>query len=374
MAGTVLFIAGSDQISSLGVIDVAQDAHGDLYFATDNGLSIYDGAWHITHMTYGNPSYGLLSDHILAVEFDAGGNLWLGYPDGLQRIEGEDFVTIRDQQLLKSLDIHSLLFANGRMWVAAGTSGLHRYDDGIWEWFRPGGPEGLGCSYVTSMAGDAAGETLYVACNEGIWSAKNTDEPVVFTPFLNGLMTGSSFTIRSDPFGGIYIFNSSAILHFTPPDRWRTVVISEDLMPGIGIADVGVDPDQTLWIATNYGIYAWKDGKVRDRLHAGNGIRNNAVKKLYIDAEDRLWFVTPENVGFFQIARKREAGNPVIPITTYSVPTTIPVPSPVETPLPPITPAISIREIRETPTPTPSSPLAGLLDAIRSFFGVLFHR
>ncbi|MDD1664968.1 MAG: hypothetical protein LUQ32_06400, partial [Methanomicrobiales archaeon] len=126
MAEIVLYASGSDQISSLGVIDIAEDTHGDLYFATDNGLSIYDGAWHITHMTYGNLSTGLLSDHVLAVEFDSQGNLWIGYPDGLQRIEGGRYVTIRDQQLLKSLDIHYLLRANRKMWVATGTAGVHR--------------------------------------------------------------------------------------------------------------------------------------------------------------------------------------------------------------------------------------------------------
>ncbi len=189
-AEIVLFAAGSDQISSLGVIDIAQDQHGDLYFGTDNGLSIYDGTWHISHRTFGEPSTGLLADHVLAVAFDAQGRLWLGYPDGLQRLEENGFVTLRDQQLLKSLDIHDLLLANGRMWVAAGNSGVHRYLDGQWTWFSPHGQEGLGCNYVRSMASNTAGDALYVACNEGIWVTKNTDEPVAFTPLPGGAARG----------------------------------------------------------------------------------------------------------------------------------------------------------------------------------------
>ena len=377
MAEIVLFAAGSSQISSLGVIDVAENDRGDLYFATDNGLSVYDGTWHITHMTYGNPSTGLLSDHVLAVEFDTLGNLWIGYPDGLQRLEDGTYVTTRDQQLLKSLDIHSLLLANGRMWVATGTAGIHRYRDGVWEWFKPQGPEGLGCNYVKSMASDEIGATVYVACNEGIWSTKNTDDPVAFTPlFSREIVAEPALGIRSDPFGGIYIFNTSTILHYTPPDERHLIASSPDLLLGINIKDVRVDADGTLWIATDNGIYAWKDGKVRDHLDSSNGIRNNAVKKLYIDAQDRLWFVTPENVGFFRIARKPNVANSVIPITTFTVQTTVPVPTPPVTPLPEITPAVSFRqiqEVQEVPT-TPSSPLAGILDAILGFFGRLFPR
>jgi ligand-binding sensor domain-containing protein len=378
MAEIVLYASGSDQISSLGVIDIAEDTHGDLYFATDNGLSIYDGAWHITHMTYGNLSTGLLSDHVLAVEFDSQGNLWIGYPDGLQRIEGSRYVTIRDQQLLKSLDIHGLLRANRKMWVATGTAGVHRYQDGVWEWFRPQGPEGLGCNYVKSMVSDSAADTIFLACNEGIWSAQNTAEPVAFTPlFPREIVAEPALGIRSDPFGGIYIFNTSSILHYAAPAavpaELNLIVSSSDLMPGIFINDARVDGDRTLWIATDYGIYAWKDGKVRDHLDASKGIRNNAVKKIYIDGADRLWFVTPENVGFFRITRKPDAANSVIPITTFSIQTTVPAPSPVMTPLPEITPAVSfseIQKVQEVPA-TPSSPLVDLLKTIESFFARL---
>jgi outer membrane protein assembly factor BamB len=367
-AEIVLFVSGSDQISSLGVIDIAEDIHGTLYFGTDNGLSIYNGTWHIIHMTHGNASTGLLDDHVLALEFDPGGNLWMGFPDGLQRIEGGAYVAVLDQQLLKSLDIHGLLLANGKMWVATGTAGVHRYQNGVWEWFRPQGSEGLGCNYVTSMAADPTGETVYMACNEGIWFTKNTGEPVAFTSLTGTeLLVEPGITIRSDPLGGIFIFNASAILHYAPPRDWNMIVSSQDLSPGISISDVTVDPDGTFWIATNNGIYAWKDGKVREHLDTGAGIRNNAVKMLYIDAEDRLWFVTPENVGFSRIIRQTEVGNPLIPITTFSLPN--PVPSPGATPFPRITPAVFFSESPEAPAAAPSSPLADILNAIAGFLG-----
>ncbi|MDD1666178.1 MAG: hypothetical protein LUQ23_01410, partial [Methanomicrobiales archaeon] len=65
------FAAGPEQISSVGVLDIAQDPGGNIYFGTDNGLSFYDGTWHITHWSYGQGDTGLLSDHILALEYDS---------------------------------------------------------------------------------------------------------------------------------------------------------------------------------------------------------------------------------------------------------------------------------------------------------------
>jgi ligand-binding sensor domain-containing protein len=375
LAEIVLFVPGSSQISSLGVLDMAQDRQGDLYFATDNGLSIYDGTWRIAHMTHGNTSEGLLSDHVLAVEFDSQGNLWLGYPNGIQRIEGGTFVTIRDQQLLKSLDAHGLLLANGWMWVATGTAGLHRYRDGTWQWFKPQGPEGLGCNYVRSLAEDSGRKTLYAACNEGIWYTPNTDDPVAFTRLAGGALGGETgFTLREDPFGGVYIFNSTMVLHYAPGGQVEALLGVEDLMTGIDIRDIAVDPDRTIWIATGNGIYGWKYGEVREHLDSSNGIRNNAVKGLYLDAGDRLWFVTPENVGYYQIISQSGSPGQVIPIETFPVQTPAPSSYPPMTPTPSITPAISFTEIAESPVATPSNPLADLLAAIEGFFGQLFHR
>ncbi len=372
MAEIVLFTSASDQISSVGVLDIAEDIHGTLYFGTDNGLSTYTGAWHIIHMTHGNATTGLLDDHVLALEFDSEGNLWLGFPDGLQMIEGGTYVPVLDQQLLKSLEIHGLLLANGEMWVATGTAGVHRYQNGGWEWFRPGGPEGLGCSYVESMAADPSGETVYMACREGIWSTRNTRD-VAFTP-LAGMqrLAEPGITIRSDPLGGIFAFNTTHVLHYSPPNDWEGIVSSDDLNPVILLSDVTVDPDGTYWISTNNGIYAWKDGKVREHLDSSAGIGNNAVKMLYIDAGNRLWFVTPENVGFYQIIRESQEGNPPIPVTTFPLQT--PVPTPEARLFPRVTPAVSFSESPESPAAGSQGPIGDILKAIAGFFGRLLPR
>jgi hypothetical protein len=218
------------------------------------------------------------------------------------------------------------------------------------------------------MATDPASDTLYVACREGIWSTGGTGNAVTFSRLVNpGHIPEPVRGVRGDPFGGIYIFNSTSVVHYATDDKVRIIIHPGEPIPGIDITDIGVDPDGILWIATNNGIYAWDDG-VKEHLDTTKGIRNNAVKMLTIDSGDRLWFVTPENVGFFQIARPSDTGNPVIPITTFSIPTVVPA-SP--TPAPQITPSISIQSSPEE-TPGPFDPLTGFLDALGSFFRGLF--
>ena len=367
VAEVVTFAAGPDQISSVGVLDIAQDLHGDLFFGTENGLSHYDGEWQIVHRIYGDSRKGgLLSDHVLAVEFDADGNLWMGHPNGLQRLEGGTYITLQDQQLLKALDIHGLRRRGREMWVSAGGVGVHRYLDGSWRWFPPNGPEGLGCTYVTAMATDPAGNTLFIACREGIWFTDDTGDIVRFSPLrIPRIMPDPVRGIQGDPFGGLYIHNGSAVLHLTPPGAWSLVVTSPQLLPGIDITDLQVGADRTLWIATNNGIYAWRDGAVREHLDSASGIRSNAVKRIFLDSAGRLWFVTPDNVGYATTGAKVAGGSAIIPITTFELPTATPAAG--TSPEPRFTPGISIESTPEE-TPAPPGPLTGFLDGILSFF------
>ncbi|HMA04656.1 MAG TPA: two-component regulator propeller domain-containing protein [Methanomicrobiales archaeon] len=366
--------SGSSQLSSMEIHDMTQDPTGNVYFGTDNGLSIYDGSWHITHREYRTGDGGLLSDYILALGFDSGGNLWIGFPNGLQRLEAGTYVTMKDQQVLKSLEIHGLLRRGREMWVAAGSSGIHRYIDGTWTWFSPGGPGGLGCGYVTSMATDPVTDTLFVACKEGIWSLNGTGRSLSFSPVVNpGLIPGPVRGIVGDPFGGVYLLYASTILHLTPPGQWSAAVTTTDLTPGIAINDLRVDARQTLWIATDNGIYAWKDGRVRLHLDSTSGIRNNAVQQLFLDSSGRLWFVTPENVGFYRVETSPGEEGGTIPVITYEVPGGTSPEVSLTAPVSQVTPGISVQGFPEETTGSQGG-LPGFLDALLGFLRGLFGR
>jgi hypothetical protein len=149
-------------------------------------------------------------------------------------------------------------------------------------------------------------------------------------------------------------------------------VTSGDLIPGIEINDLRVAPDRTLWIATNNGIYAWRDGQARRHLDAAAGLRNNAVKKVFLDGSGRLWFVTPENVGFYRIEEIRAEGG-LIPVTTFELPAANPGALSTTVPEAQITPGISVQGYPEQAAASPDA-LSGLLETLLGFFRGLFRR
>ncbi|MFA5614412.1 MAG: hypothetical protein WC993_08090, partial [Methanoculleus sp.] len=92
--------------------------------------------------------------------------------------------------------------------------------------------------------------------------------------------------------------------------------------------------DGRLLIASDNGIYGWEESRVVMHVTSGDGIRSNAVKRLFVDAYGRCWFVVPGNVGYLPPM----AGSPSLdlkPVEMPDVPATAPVtelPAPEETP------------------------------------------
>ena len=210
-----LFIPTADMVHSNQVMDLVNGPNGEVVVATSFGLSVYNGTWSTRHMTLDNVSEGLLGDYITAVEYDRNGSLWIGYPGGIQIYNGRYYQTIRDQQLLKDTRINDLQRWNDDMWVATGHSGVHRYRDGTWTWFQPGSPGGPGFYEATGMAIDyLANASLITTDREGLWIVRSQDDPIRFECIAAGDSGyGLLDRVKSDPLGGVYLFNDSTVVH-----------------------------------------------------------------------------------------------------------------------------------------------------------------
>jgi len=294
-------------IASAGVTDAINGRYGDVIFATDTGISFYgaNGTWHSVNARFpGETAYGLLSpldSMVTAIALDAGGHLWIGYPNGLQIGDGKRYQSIQDQQFLKNLNIGCIARWGDDMWVAAGRAGLHRYHDGAWTWYKPLGPEGLECYTVTSMAVDAASDALVVGSErDGLRVLRERTGEVRFEPVTrDGEPVRGISEVRVDPFGGVYLFNRTTVLHYDPGGKVTPILDAGDLNPfPVAINDLAATSGGMLLIATDGGIYGWNSSGIALHIASGDGIRSNVVKKLFIDADGRCWFVVPGNVGY----------------------------------------------------------------------------
>lgn len=309
--GIVQFAPGLDQVPSVRVSDMVSGREGECYFATDNGLSIFNGTWRTLHPNHSSRREGVLSDRVLSLELDAEGTLWIGYSTGLQWYNGSGFVTLQDQQLLKNLIIQDILRQDGAIWIASGDAGLHRYRNGTWTWFKPHGESGLTCNHINSMARDPESGAVYFAGGDaGIFILENESDPVRFQP-LSGSWGGIR-EVRSDPSGGVLLFNGTHVYHLRGGRPPKIEIRVDALHPRTEeILDAVRTPAGDLLLATDTGIFLTEVGGMRFHMRKTDGLWSDRVRRLFLDGEGRCWFTTPASVGYIYGWSER---SPVIPI------------------------------------------------------------
>jgi len=295
-----------DTISSDRIKDIAWSAEGQVVFATDNGLSVYDGdtgTWRIFHPDYGAADdTGMMDDFVRAVEYDARGRLWVGYGSGLQIVNegigGDNWSVIRDQHLLKSLIINDLQSRGGEMWVATGGSGVHRWVNGTWTWFGPRSETGPHAHQISGMAVDPRSGTLVaISEKEGVWyldEGATRFDPVIFgeTPLAGA--TG----IAADPGGGIYMHTTQDVYHRAPDGTVSHILHARDLDSHVTrIEDLAVTGNGLVLIATDRGLFGWRNGTTTLHLSRSDGIGSLVVRFLALDGSGRLWYTVPGAAG-----------------------------------------------------------------------------
>lgn len=355
-SGIFLFRPTSDSIPSTQINDIINGLHGEVLIATPLGLATFNDSWSVRHINRVNFSRGLLDNFVTSVAYDKDGNLWIGYAGGVQIYNSRDYTVIDDQQLLKSLQIRALQRWDDDMWVATGNAALSRYSDGSWTWFEPFSVGGPGFFEADSLALDTATDTMFVATNhEGLWEVSKTERTVTFSEVADqNDQYGLLDHVRRDPTGGVYFFNTTELVHYDPVGGFEPVIFSADINQGVNtINDVAGGTDGSIYVATDNGIYVWQNGTISHHFGVFQGFGTNSpnTKTVFIDAENRLWFATPDTIGYYTGYVSSAPRIPVVMVTATPPPTPIPVTQNV-------TPSL-------TPTPVPENP--SILDQITRF-------
>jgi hypothetical protein len=163
-------------------------------------------------------------------------------------------------------------------------------------------------------------------------------------------------------------------VYYAPSTNFTRILMNRDLaINEPAINDLTSGPDGKLYLATDQGIYIWLDGRVYRYLDRFSGIgTSSVVKTINRDSSNRVWFSTPDDVGYY-IDRSESQTPMLIQMVT---PTTLP---PLNTSginsisginqTPPTSPVTTMPAVTPAPTPkVPGSFLDQLIQSIRSFF------
>jgi len=310
-AGLVQFWPGAGSIGSTDVRDICDGTKGDIYFATTNGISIYDGEkWEILHaLPKDRRGYleGIpLNDYVLEIELDHLNRMWLGYSNGIQIYNGysKPFTIRQPDEILTEVSINKLKRQDKIMWIATGDSGIYYYYNGRFTWIQPGKETGLTGNHIMDIEVDYSNGALYLASSSngqfiydgGMQGLENITFKKLSHPLVAEDMTG----IVSHPEGGVVFFNDTDVVYYSGPSHVGHIFNVKDLSGDTNrINDVAITNSGRYLAGTGNGIFYWYKGDDLRYLTKYDGLSDYKVKTVFVDNDGRCWFTTKKTAGYF---------------------------------------------------------------------------
>ena len=276
-----------DGLSNDFVRTLAQDAEGDIWAGTDNGLlrlksdrfERVDGTGNVPPLA------------VHAIYLDRNGNLWVG-GSKLIRLNGGNVTefTMRgeaSQNRVKSI----VQTADGTMWVGT-VSGLNRMVGGGKEFERVNGITGT----VRVLRETADGVLWIGTIGQGVYEYRAGNMTQITAPA--SLPSNTVLNFFEDDERNFWIGTQSGMLRLTQAQ------VSIVALPKANDSDFGTiyqDRDGSFWIGSTL-LFHMKDGAVeRENLP---GIGNAHARNVYRDRSGALWVGT-DGDGVYRIAEGR---------------------------------------------------------------------
>lgn len=309
-------IGVKDGLSQSTVWAILQDAHGFMWFGTDDGLNRFDGyAFEVFRHDADDPT-SLRSNSVRSLYQDRQGNLWVGTVDGLDRFEADtqSFVHYHDtprgpEDSFGNSVLALLEDSRGDFWIGTQSYGLSRLDPESGRFFHyfhdASNPFSLSQDTVTAIVEGSNGE-LWVGTADGL----NRFDPETgrFSHYFhdpddeNTISSNQINSLYKDSEGIVWVATADGGLNRFDPEREQFFRFP----PHDGTADslssnttnaIWEDSAGNLWIGTRQGLDLLDRQDLtfthfRHDPADPQSISNNNILSVYQDRSGVLWVGT----------------------------------------------------------------------------------
>jgi ligand-binding sensor domain-containing protein/signal transduction histidine kinase len=328
-----LFSQISDRFHRIGVEQglaqstvwkIAQDPYGFIWFATPDGLNRYDGHEMKTYRNDLSDTLAPLDNYFNAFLWDSRGIFWLATSQGLAQFDYEKEKIVHGHN-----GVHFLRFtvaadaistivedARGSLWVATVGSGIVQFDPrtGSTKHYKhqPGNERTVPSNSIhTLLAADSV--TWYIGTSRGLVQMnKESGECYIPRNTSAVLRTGSIKDLKKDHDGNLWIATErNGLFRYDPTSGSHTQFLTK--LSDDNITALLIDKRGFVWAGTQNGLDRLNppDGKITRFSHdAGNptSIGSNRIMSLFEDASENLWVGTVDN-GVNKLDLKRSKFN-----------------------------------------------------------------
>jgi ligand-binding sensor domain-containing protein/serine phosphatase RsbU (regulator of sigma subunit) len=279
-----------DGLSQNEVYDMIQDRRGSIWFATQEGITIYNGV----DFKYINDENGLESNIVYALYEDVKGHIWIGTHKGLTVYNGTDFKTYTTEDGLTSNIIKTIFEdVNSRLWIGTQYGGACILDNISLEnkFIEFKLPFSTKYNEVTvSDIIEGADETIWFGTNRGLVSFDDGNAKVY--TYKNGLLPGNIYDLHQDEDDNILIATSNGLSKFS--DNSFSNYNKSNNYPFNAVLSINEDKLGNIWVGTS------RQGVIKINLKLGEyeiynsekGLSEDIVLSILEDASDNLWIGT----------------------------------------------------------------------------------
>jgi ligand-binding sensor domain-containing protein/AAA+ ATPase superfamily predicted ATPase len=270
--------------------DIYQDHKGDLWIATSEGLSRYNGRQFQNFTT----KEFFAGAEVNAIAGDDEGNLWIGTDNGLMRYDGKTFQDFNEQagltgQVTGENRVYSIFKdSRGYLWLSTA-QGILRYDG---EQFSRIGPKEIAPSTTPAqlIAEDRTGNLWFGTGSNGVfkYDGKRFQQ---FTTEWDGLIANTIIAVYADTKGNLWFGSWDGVSRY---DGTRFHTLRAKSRGGrvefsmTSVRAILEDSSGHFWFTGHEGLCEY-DGEQFYLYTVKDGLPRNWTNTLLEDHEGNLW-------------------------------------------------------------------------------------
>jgi signal transduction histidine kinase len=305
-------IGTREGLSSDATSTVVEDSAGRIWVGTNGGgLNVLRRSISIPGaITTSAVLDVLLSNVILSLAASKNGDLWVGTPDGLNRIRGSAVDSFTSADGLPDDFIRSLLVdADGSLWIGTRRGLAHwMFSEGSNDAVRTATRKetytqanGLGSDLVGAMVRDSVGN-LWIATFAGL--SRMRDGKIANYTTANGLSSNVITALLPRSGGSLLIGTQDHGWNLWDGEKFSAV--KDSVLKDTSVRAILDDEQNHLWFATGKGIARCDCTMTADCTHwiefgPADGLRSretaiNSHPSAWRSRDGHLWFATPKGL------------------------------------------------------------------------------
>ncbi|WP_394129565.1 EAL domain-containing protein [Shewanella maritima] len=271
-----------NHISNNFVTDVIEDELGNIWFATEDGLNKLDKAGNIS--IYNTQNSGITSNWILGLYIDEKSRLWLNTGSGLSLYHPDDtfshFPLVIDGEEIINSTYATVEDAQGTLWLGTDAGlAYKKADSHTLTLFKPNESSLLLEADEAPTEGEIFGDYFYV----GI---RATDDTILFGTHYSGL-------VLFNPKTGHYkrLHNKGSVLDGT-------------YLPRNTIHNLEKISDDKFWVGLDDGvvslnIFTGQYEYLTSQVFNDDSLPSNSISEIYVDTAGNTWFASDKGVAYY---------------------------------------------------------------------------